>query len=87
MPSPTLDRVSPLVAIFNSWRAFYPRDYLCLFDSLALLEFLLHYGVQADWIFGVASDPFAAHCWLQRGNVLLNDSLDRVTGFYPILAV
>jgi hypothetical protein len=85
VPSLTVDEISRLVAIFNSWRPFFPRDYLCLFDSLALLEFLANYGVRADWIFGATSDPFAAHCWLQQGNMLLNDSLDRVSDFCPIM--
>jgi hypothetical protein len=87
MQSIPLETLSRLIAIFNSLRAFYPRDYVCLFDSLALLEFLIPFGVRADWIFGVASDPFAAHCWLQQGNVVLNDPLEKVAGYCPILAV
>jgi hypothetical protein len=87
MQSIPLDELSRLIATFNSLRAFYPLDYVCLFDSLALLEFLIRFGVNVDWIFGVASDPFAAHCWLQQGNVVLNDPLEKVAGYYPILAV
>lgn len=85
--SPSLERISRLIRIFDSWRAFFPRDYLCLYDSLALLEFLMHYGSRVDWVFGVTSDPFSAHCWLQHGNVVLNDSLDRVAGFSRILII
>jgi len=76
-----------LVAAFNSLRLWYPRAYLCLFDSLALLEFLALHGIYPQWIFGVTADPFQAHCWLQEGPVVLNDTLFRVCNYTPIMGV
>jgi len=76
-----------LVSTFHGLRPFFPRDYLCLFDSLALFIFLANHGVSPRWVFGVQSDPFAAHCWLQEGPLLLNDTLDRVTPYTPIMSV
>jgi Transglutaminase-like superfamily len=75
------------ILVFKDLRPFYPRPYLCLFDSLALLEFLASYHSYPRIVFGVVADPFQAHCWLQDGNVLLNDDLERVGKYKPILSV
>jgi len=79
------DRVLSLVSVFDRWRLYYPRSYLCLFDSLALIHFLARFGVFPDWVFGVSADPFEAHCWVQAGHVVLNDTVQRVSGFSPIM--
>jgi hypothetical protein len=76
-----------LIAAFKHLRPFYPRPYLCLFDSLALLEFLAGYHSYPRIVFGVVADPFQAHCWLQEGDVLLNDDLERVGKYKPIMSV
>ena len=78
---------SRLIGAFRSLRPLYPRPYLCLFDSLALLEFLASYGFLPRVVFGVIADPFQAHCWLQQGNVVLNDDLERVGKYKPILSM
>lgn len=59
----------------------------CLFDSLALLNFLAHHGHFPDWVFGVRLQPFAAHCWIASGRVLYNDSPEGIAGYTPILVV
>src|SRR5262249_33308461 len=46
----------------------------CLFDALALGNYLARYGIFATWVFGVQTGPFAAHCWLQHEGVVLNDT-------------
>jgi hypothetical protein len=78
---------SKLMAAFKDLRSLYPRPYLCLFDSLALLEFLASYRSFPRIVFGIVADPFEAHCWLQEGNVLLNDDLERVGKYKAILSV
>ena len=80
-------RARSLVSVFDRLRLFYPRSYLCLFDSLALIHFLAQFDVYPDWVFGVNADPFEAHCWVQAGNVVLNDTLARVSAFTPIMYV
>jgi len=75
------------IAAFNRLRPFYDRSYLCLFDSLALLLFLAKYGLFPRWTFGVQSEPFAAHCWVQAEDVVLNDTVERVQPYTPILSV
>jgi hypothetical protein len=78
--------VSTLVGIFKALRPFYPRPYLCLFDSLALLEFLAVHGFFPRLVFGVVADPFQAHCWLQVGSQIVDDDLERVSRYKPILS-
>ena len=84
---PDFERTRSLVAVFERLRLFYPRSYLCLFDSLALIHFLAHFHVYPDWVFGVNEDPFEAHCWVQAGDVVLNDTVARVSAFIPIMQV
>jgi Transglutaminase-like superfamily len=81
------ERARSLVSVFNSLRLFYPRSYLCLFDSLALIHFLARFHVYPDWVFGVNADPFEAHCWVQADGVVLNDTVQRVSGFTPIMRI
>jgi hypothetical protein len=82
-----LERARSLVAAFERLRLFYPRPYLCLFDSLALIHFLARFQVYPDWVFGVSADPFEAHCWVQAGSLVLNDTMERVSSFTPIMYV
>jgi hypothetical protein len=82
-----LERAHALTSAFERLRLFYPRPYLCLFDSLALIHFLARFHVYPDWVFGVNADPFEAHCWVQAGEVVLNDTVMRVSGFAPIMHV
>ncbi|ANO50071.1 lasso peptide biosynthesis B2 protein [Woeseia oceani] len=80
------EKLLELVAVFHRLRPYYVREYLCRFDSLALIEFLAHYRHFPEWVFGVTGEPFAAHCWVQEGNMVLNDTVDFVRRFTPIMA-
>ena len=80
------DDVRELTAVFHRLRPYYVREYLCRFDSLALLEFLANYRRFPEWVFGVTGEPFAAHCWVQDGDCVLNDTVDYVRRFTPIMA-
>lgn len=73
------------LARFRAGRRLIPVASNCLTDSLALAAFLARRNVRADLVFGVKLDPFAAHCWLQTDDVILNDAADIVTSFTPIL--
>jgi hypothetical protein len=59
----------------------------CLPRSIALGLCLARIGVRCDVIIGVKLGPFAAHCWVQAGNEVLNDSVEEVARFTPILIV
>lgn len=72
---------------FASARHFSPLGRQCLRDSLALGSWLKDQGVAPMLVFGVAAPAFSAHCWIQDGAAILNDSFDRVSRFTPILAL
>jgi hypothetical protein len=80
-------RVRSLVAVFERLRWYYPRPYLCLFDSLALIHFLANFRIFPDWVFGVTPDPFEAHCSVHLGGVVLNDTVERIAALIPIMYV
>jgi hypothetical protein len=76
-----------IVARFTRWLPFAPLPPKCLLRSFLLLRILHRHGLDATWVFGVTTWPFRAHCWLQVGDVVLDDDADRVMGFEPIMAV
>jgi hypothetical protein len=81
-------RAHQLVATFAWLRPFFftAKD-ACLFEGLALGKFLASYGVHPRWVFGVQTRPFAAHCWLQQDGVVLNDAVEYVSRYTPIMMV
>ena len=82
-----LDKARSLVAIFNALRPIYPRNYLCTFDSLAMIKFLAAYNIFPTWVFGVEVDPFQAHCWIQEKDVVFNDHVDMIRAYTPVMTV
>jgi hypothetical protein len=70
---------------FDAVRRFSPLPRNCLLDSLALYAWLARDRIDVKLVFGVTAQPFAAHCWLQSGPVIVNDNYDRVSRFTPIL--
>lgn len=68
---------------FMASRPSIPLPRSCLLDSAVLYLFLGDASV--DLVFGVTVTPFAAHCWLERDGHLLNDELDYVRRFTPIM--
>lgn len=82
-----LQREAYLVSVFEACRAYYSRPYICLFDSVCLFNFLARYGFFPTLVFGVIGEPFRAHCWLQDGDVVLNDVVERVTAYAPIMCI
>lgn len=72
---------------FHRWIPYAPVSGKCLLRSFMLLRALRRSGHDARWVFGVATWPFRAHCWLQYGDVALDDSADFLAAFTPIMAV
>jgi hypothetical protein len=57
----------------------------CLPRSLALLLDAYANGHRPQFVIGVRSHPFAAHCWVQSAGTVLNDNIDHARLFTPIL--
>lgn len=72
---------------FLAARRWSPGRSNCLTDSLALLDFLGPLGRDARLVFGVNLTPWAAHCWVQLDDWVLNDATHRVAALSPILAI
>lgn len=85
--SPADDALLAAAARFHGWLPYAPAPAKCLLRSFMLLRLLQSKGFQADWVFGVRTWPFAAHCWLQAGRVVLDDVPERLDVYEPILVV
>ena len=85
--APDISRITELYAIFQTLRPYYHRKYLCLFDCLALLQFLARYSLFPQWVYGVKLQPFGAHCWVQVGDTVVNDIMDNVKTYTPIMSI
>jgi hypothetical protein len=72
---------------FACARRYVPIDPLCLLDSLSLLRFLSRRGLCATLVFGVTLEPFTAHCWLQAGALVLNETLSDANTYTPIRTI
>lgn len=69
---------------FARARRYVPMEPICLLDSLSLLRFLSRRGLSANIVFGVTSEPFTAHCWVQAGDIVLNETLSDANAHTPI---
>jgi Transglutaminase-like superfamily len=65
----------------------YTAKERCLFDSLALVDFLSQYQHFPAWVIGVKTQPFGAHSWVQAGKLVLNDTAQHTRAFARILVV
>lgn len=77
------EELAKRIGRFVAARPAIPLSRSCLLDSVALYLFLR--DPRVELVFGVSLEPFAAHCWLERDNCLLNDELDHVRHFTPTL--
>lgn len=59
----------------------------CLPRSIALALCLASRGDRSHVVLGVRVSPFGAHSWAQQGDTVLNDSLEEVNRYHPILVV
>ncbi|PVM92769.1 lasso peptide biosynthesis B2 protein [Caulobacter endophyticus] len=73
------------LAVFRRLAPWLPLDGLCLNRSHLLRTYLDALGHRVDWMFGVRTWPFRAHCWLQAGDVALDDEAERVAAYHPIM--
>ncbi len=76
-----------VVLAFRTSRLIRSSAQKCLAASIAMIDELARVGSFPDLVFGVALAPFAAHCWVQRGAVVLNDRAEHVRAYTPILVI
>ncbi|HEX4693592.1 lasso peptide biosynthesis B2 protein [Sphingomonas sp.] len=68
----------------SGWTSSHDR---CLPQSLAVARAALSAGHDVRVVLGVSLGPFFAHCWVQQGATVVNDRVDLVRRFTPILVV
>lgn len=85
--STTAATLEELVGSARKARSWIPFEGECLKRSFLLKRFLASRGFAADWVFGVRTWPFAAHCWLQIDDLVVGDRLERVGRFTPIMRI
>lgn len=77
--------------VLRAARAFWrlqpwlPIEGECLVRSALLVRALRRQGIEAEWVFGVRLFPFMAHCWVQAGDTCLNDDVERLSTYQPLL--
>jgi hypothetical protein len=76
-----------LAKAFERTSVVFGRTDRCLVRSIAMMAACHRLGIPAQFIIGVRSDPFVAHSWIQRRDITLNDTVEHVRNFTPILVV
>ncbi|MFC5342938.1 lasso peptide biosynthesis B2 protein (plasmid) [Brevundimonas staleyi] len=59
----------------------------CLTSSIAMLNVLASQRTFPNLVFGIKAAPFEAHCWVQSGTRVLNDTLENIGLYTPIRVV
>lgn len=59
----------------------------CLRWSIAMVNYLAARDCYPSLVLGVKMTPFSAHAWVQLDDLVLNDGLDQVLPYTPILVV
>jgi hypothetical protein len=78
-------KVDEVAAAFDRTGYFLGHADRCLVRSLAMFFMFRSLGVRVDLVIGVRSSPFLAHCWIQHEAMVLNDTVEHVRHFTPIL--
>jgi hypothetical protein len=86
-PAVAEDKLLQATREFIRARRYVPIEPICLLDSLSLLRFLSRRKLLASIVFGVTPEPFTAHCWVQAGGMVLNETLFDSHTYTPIRVV
>lgn len=82
-----LAAVAARVEVFRQLLPLAPWTGECLLQAELLLRFLNASNLDADWVFGVRTFPFLAHCWLQLGDLCVSEAAETLTVYRPILVI
>jgi hypothetical protein len=85
--TPQLAMWVDICSAFSACRGLRWRAGHCLTSSIAFLDVMRRAGMDARLVLGVSAAPFSAHCWVQAGDCVLNDRLENVRPFEPLLAI
>ena len=84
--APSTEGLASLVTLYAKVRVWlYTAKSRCLLDSLVFVRVLRKYDIPATMTIGVTAKPFAAHAWVQVHDCVLDDTVEHVREFTPIL--
>ena len=84
--TPDVEQITRLLRSFERMRVwFYTARQYCLFDSLVLSVFLSLGRQPCSLVIAVTTKPFLAHAWVQADEAVLNDTVEHVQLFRPLL--
>lgn len=78
-------RLAGIAAAFDKASRWMSSQDRCLAQSLAVARTARRAGLAVDIVIGVSLGPFAAHCWVQHGAAVVNDRVETVLRYTPIL--
>jgi hypothetical protein len=81
------DDVAAVAAAFQQTARLARSHDRCLPRSVAVARRLVELGSGVHLVIGVQLRPFAAHCWAQTGECIVNDRFDQVRAYQPILVI
>lgn len=84
---PDIETYLALAAAFERTALLLRPADRCLITALAFLRACRSRDLFPSLVFGVRANPFAAHCWVQHQTLILNDELERVRIYTPILVL
>ncbi len=87
LPQADMEQAALASASFAASTLWRSRTARCVSISLATLGWFAARQCHATFVVGVKLHPFEAHCWVQVGTRLINDEVDQVRPFVPILVV
>jgi hypothetical protein len=73
-----------VVRAYETAKLFRASANRCLSRSLAMARRLAGLRCDALLVIGVRAQPFAAHAWVQSGDIVLNETPDEVSRYTPI---
>lgn len=82
-----LSLVEETAMAFNRVRPYIPIETCCLIDSLSMTRFMAKRGLHVQLVLGITCDPFSAHAWVQRGPMVLNDTIGNALAHVPIRVI
>lgn len=82
-----LARARVVGAAFRQAAKFTTTRHFCLPHALAVAHVLCARNAPGQFVIAVRARPFGAHAWVQLGDAVVNDSVDNVREFTPILVI
>lgn len=81
------DAANKIISAFNHSQLVRTAADRCLPRSIALALCLAARDVRTQVVIGVKIAPFGAHCWVQAGEEVLNESVEEALRYHPIIAI